>query len=54
VLKSQNAILLAASEHRADAIVVGTHGKSVLQALLRGSVSHEFIHRSKIPILVVP
>ena len=47
-------ILFAASEYRADAIVVGTHGKSVLQALLRGSVSHEFIHRSKIPILVVP
>jgi nucleotide-binding universal stress UspA family protein len=47
-------ILSAAIEYRADVVVIGTHRKSALQAVLRGSVSHEFIHRSKIPILVVP
>jgi nucleotide-binding universal stress UspA family protein len=47
-------IMSAASEYRADVVVIGTHRKSALQAVLRGSVSHEFIHRSKIPILVVP
>jgi nucleotide-binding universal stress UspA family protein len=47
-------ILLAAAQFRADVIVIGTRRKSSLRAVLFGSVSHEIIHRSKIPVVVVP
>jgi nucleotide-binding universal stress UspA family protein len=47
-------ILRAAAEYRADVIVIGTRGKSTLHAFLRGSVAHELIQRSKIPVVVVP
>jgi nucleotide-binding universal stress UspA family protein len=35
-------------------IVIGTRRKSALRAVLFGSVSHDIIHRSKIPVVVVP
>ncbi len=47
-------ILLAAAQFRADVIVIGTRRKSSLRAVLFGSVSHDIIHRSKIPVVVVP
>ena len=47
-------ILLAAAEYRADVIVIGTRRKSALRAVLCGSVSHEIIHRSRIPVVAVP
>lgn len=47
-------IVWTAAKCGADVIVIGTRSKSALQAVLRGSVSHEIIHRSNIPILVVP
>ena len=47
-------ILIAAAEYRADVIVIGTRRKSALRAVLFGSVSHEIIHRSRVPVLVVP
>ncbi|MHB8687834.1 MAG: universal stress protein [Candidatus Dormibacteraceae bacterium] len=46
-------ILIAAADYRADVIVIGTRGRSALQAILFGSVSREVIRRSKIPVLVV-
>lgn len=40
---------------RADLIVIGCpHGKSPAWAVFRGCVSHEILHRSSIPVLVVP
>jgi nucleotide-binding universal stress UspA family protein len=47
-------ILIAAAQYRADVIVIGTRRKSALRAVLFGSVSHDIIHRSKIPVVVVP
>jgi len=47
-------ILLTAAEYSADVIVIGTRRKSALRALLFGSVSHEIIRRSKIPVVAVP
>jgi nucleotide-binding universal stress UspA family protein len=47
-------IIWAAMEFGADLIVIGTQGRSSLHAILVGSVAHGMIHRSKIPVLVVP
>jgi len=47
-------ILVAAAQFRADVIVIGTRRKSALRAVLFGSVSHDIIHRSKLPVVVVP
>ncbi|MFI5345541.1 MAG: universal stress protein [Elusimicrobiota bacterium] len=46
-------ILRAARAVRADLIVVGTHGRTRLQRMLRGSVAEAVAHRSKVPVLVV-
>jgi nucleotide-binding universal stress UspA family protein len=47
-------ILLTAVEYSADVIVIGSRRKSAIGALLFGSVSHEIIRRSKIPVISVP
>lgn len=47
-------IVDAAEEHDADVIVTGTRNLHGLRALLRASVSHQVLHNSTRPVLVVP
>jgi nucleotide-binding universal stress UspA family protein len=47
-------IVWAANEFGADAIVIGTRRRSAIRAVLGGSVSHEIVRKSKIPVVVVP
>jgi nucleotide-binding universal stress UspA family protein len=49
-----DALIRAAAEHSARMIAVGTHGESPLAGALLGSVPHKLVHRSTIPVLVVP
>lgn len=46
-------ILEAARELRADAIVIGTHGREGLSHLLLGSVAEKIVRRSPIPVVTV-
>jgi nucleotide-binding universal stress UspA family protein len=47
-------LLRVASEHGAQMIVVGTHGEGPLSGALLGSVPYKLVHRSPVPVLVVP
>jgi nucleotide-binding universal stress UspA family protein len=47
-------ILKEASDLEVDMIVVGSHGRGAMYQLLVGSVSKGILHKSPIPILVVP
>ena len=48
------ALLDVALSHHAGLIVVGTRGRSDLTSMLLGSVAHEVVHKSALPVLVVP
>ena len=47
-------ILLTAKKHKAELIIVGTHGATGLKKVLFGSTTSELILKSKIPILAIP
>jgi len=47
-------ILRKATELGADMIVVGSHGRGAMYQLLVGSVSEAVLHKSEIPVLVIP
>jgi nucleotide-binding universal stress UspA family protein len=45
-------IVDAAGEHQAGVIVMGSHGRGDLTALLLGSVAHKVIHLADRPVLI--
>lgn len=47
-------ILKEASDLEVDIIVVGSHGRGAMYQLLVGSVSEGVLHKSRLPVLVVP
>ena len=49
-----DALLHVADQHDASFIAVGHGGSGPLRAALLGSVTYEIVHRSHIPVLVVP
>jgi nucleotide-binding universal stress UspA family protein len=46
-------ILHAAESERADVIIMGTHGRSGLRAMIAGSVAERVVRASPIPVLTV-
>ncbi len=48
------ALLRAAEEHEALAIVVGATGHGPIKGSLLGSVTYQIVHRSTRPVVVVP
>ena len=48
------ALIDVALGHQAGLIVVGTRGRSNVTSMLLGSVAHEVVHKSTLPVLVVP
>ena len=47
-------ILDVADETRASAIVIGSHGRTGVREFVVGSVSHDLMQHSSLPVLVVP
>ncbi len=43
-----------ARNEKADLILIGSRGKTDLEGLIIGSVTHQVLHRSPCPVLVVP
>jgi len=49
-----DALLTAAADLGADLIVVGSHGQGAVSAAFLGSTAMKLLHRSEVPVLVVP
>jgi nucleotide-binding universal stress UspA family protein len=47
-------ILRQADELGVDLVVMGTHGKGLLEHAFLGSVAEKILHRIKIPVLTIP
>jgi nucleotide-binding universal stress UspA family protein len=52
--KPAEALLAAAEERDTRMIVVGSSSERPLTGLILGSVPHKLVHRSNVPVLVVP
>ena len=37
-----------------DMLIMGSHGKGIFKRLLLGSISEEVLHKSPVPVLIVP
>lgn len=49
-----DSILEAAKDVDADMIVMGTHSRSGLDKILMGSVAEKVLHKSSIPLFIIP
>jgi nucleotide-binding universal stress UspA family protein len=49
-----DALIDVANSHQAGLIVLGTRGRSNVKSMLLGSVAHEVVCKSTVPVLVVP
>ena len=49
-----NGILDVAAEMNADVIVLGSHGRRGLDKMLLGSVAEQVLHKSAIPLFIIP
>jgi nucleotide-binding universal stress UspA family protein len=47
-------ILEAAAEVNADIIVMGSHGRHGLDKMLLGSLAEQVLHKTNIPLLIIP
>ena len=47
-------IIAAAAQHRADGIVLGSHGHSALHDLLVGSTAAGVVKRAACPVVIIP
>lgn len=52
--RASEALIDTAKDRGAVMIVVGTHGEGVLAGALLGSTAYRLIHRSPVPVLIVP
>jgi nucleotide-binding universal stress UspA family protein len=48
------ALLKAAEDFDADMIALGSHGEGALSGAIMGSTAYRVLHRSPVPVLVVP
>lgn len=48
------ALLQAVDDFSADMIVIGSHGEGALSGAIMGSTAYRVLHRSPVPVLVVP
>ena len=53
-LRPVESLLQAATEREARVIVVGGTGERPIMGAILGSVPHKLLHRSSVPVLVVP
>mgnify|MGYP001412464843 CR=1 FL=1 len=47
-------ILKAATAMKADIIIMGTHSRKGIDKILMGSVAQKVLHKSEIPVLIIP
>jgi nucleotide-binding universal stress UspA family protein len=50
----QDDIYKTARSHKADLIVMGTHGRTGLSHVFMGSVAEHVVRHSRIPVLIIP
>ncbi|MDJ0892192.1 MAG: universal stress protein [Gammaproteobacteria bacterium] len=52
--KTLDVILKEAANLDVDMIAVGSHGRGAMYQLLVGSISEDVLHKSRLPVLVIP
>ncbi len=50
----EDAILSAAKELLADIIVMGSHSRKWLEAIVMGSITEKVLHHTSIPLFIIP